>query len=245
MTIKDDVLAAFQKLAPNDDALWNKDGTPKLEAIRNAAGDQKISRDEMIGSIGDKRRPEVKAAEPAEGDGGAPPTQEATPPATPPAPAADERPDTVNAVKPEVPGVEDTETPDKTKLVAEAQSNIADIEKELATITPGLADTLAEVERLKGLREKEQAVVDANTVLLTHAEAVKKVQAQTQANIAANKERMALAQTALAASGFKPAPSQLDASLQGRKRTPESIAAQATYYKQQGANRLAERLGQV
>lgn len=248
MTIKDDVLAAFQKLDAKDDSLWNKDGTPKLEAIRNAAADQKISRDEMIGSIADKRRPEVKAE----------PTQ-AAPPETPPAPpappevaqtqaqppAADDRPDSVNAAKPETPGVENTETPDKAKLVAKAQENIAEIDAAIRKATPALNDSLAEVARLTKLRAKETEIVDANTVILTHAESVKKVQAQTIANIAANKERLALAQTALAASGFQQPPSALDAKLQNRKPTPESIAAKAAYHKQQGQARLAERLGQV
>jgi hypothetical protein len=244
MTIKDDVIAAFQKLDAKDDSLWNKDGTPKLEAIRNAAADQKISRDEMIGSIGDLRRPEVKAA-PVEGDGGAPAAQEATPPASPPAPAADDRPDTVSPQKPHVEGVEDTETPDKAKLAAAAEARIKEIDAEIAKATPSLNDSIAEIARLTKLREKEAEVVEANTVILTHAEAVKKVQAQTIANIAANKERLALAQTALAASGFQPPPSALDAKLRDRKPTRESIAAKAAYHKQQGEARLAERLGQV
>jgi hypothetical protein len=246
MTIKDDVLAAFGRLAPDDDAAWNKDGTPKLEAIRNAAGDQKISRDEMIQSIGDLRRPVAEAkpetppAAPAVEPPAAPPEQAASQAAPP-----EDKPDTVNTDKPKVEGVEDIDTPDKTKLVAEAEARIAEIDGEVKKVAPVLNEALAEMQRLQKLRDAESAVVAENTVVLTHAEAVKRVQAQTAANAAANKQRMQIASDVLKSSGFKPAASALDASLAARKRTPEMAMNAAKYHQSRQAERLQERIGQV
>lgn len=255
MTIKTDIVAAFELLEAKDDALWNADGTPKLEAIRNAAGDQRIKRDELIDAIGDRRRPVVKESAPQEQAPTEPATQEKAPDPEQPlatgatnTSAADpdaDRPDTIVAEKPKVAGVADENTPDKQELIEMAASRIETIDAEAREVDADLQKLNARMATLKANREKQKAIVEENQEQLTLAEAVKRVQAQTQANLRANKDRISVAAAAVKAAGASLAPhaSPLDAAYATRKRSPEEATRAAAYFAQRQTERVNERLG--
>lgn len=270
MTIKDDINAAFDKLDPANGEQWNADGSPKLEAIRIAAGDQRIKRDEVTSALAGKRRPEQAAKpadEPAVKPEEAPAEQVATEQANteqPPAPAPEEpvatgaeataavdpdagREDTVHAVKPNVDGVEDTETPDRVELLGMAHASIETIDNESRGLDGELQKLQARMDTLAARRKKHEAFIVENEEHLTQADAVKRVQLQTQKNLAANKDRINVAAAAVKAAGVSIAPpaSPLDAAYATRRKTPEMAANAAAYFRQRQNERVAERLGSV
>lgn len=61
MTTQVDIKAAVELLDVKDDAQWNKDGTPKLEAVRENLKDLTVKKEDVLAAIGDWRRPVAQA----------------------------------------------------------------------------------------------------------------------------------------------------------------------------------------
>lgn len=247
MTIKDEVLAAFAKLDPAADADWNKDGTPKLDAIRRAAGDEKIARDELTQSIGDLRRPAApQAAEQA------PPTAaaaEAAPqaPQAPPGPPAAEPAPAPAEDQVYIAQAEDQPVPEKAKVVETAKAALDALKGDAQTAAAEFEAAKAKLDAVTAERHKHQEVIESNKAQMSNAEAIKRVQKQTQANLVNNRARVIAATMALKEVGLAPTvpASALDAYYAGRKRTKEQAANAAAFHHQRAKERVAERLGTV
>lgn len=133
---------------------------------------------------------------------------------------------------------------EKTKDEVEAAKGaIRDIDPKIAEALAVKAAAEKTLKALESAKDKHLAVIETKGAQLSHAEQVKRVQAQTQARLAQQKEQTALAASALKAAGISVYPSKLDQSFAQRKRTPEGAAAHARYIQQQQTERTNARTG--
>lgn len=241
-TKEDNIRSAVSLLiTTNDPAQWESDGSPKLSAIQDLVGADVTAEDvAKAAPEGGFKFPgkEVEEVKTANALAVTPP-----PPPDPAANAADDaREDGLGDGRTE-PAVVNVDTPEPAKVIKSHQAALAAIDPEMAE----LAKTVERAgERLKELQAKKDVHVTAieqNTAKLSAADAVRRVQQQTQKNLNEQKQRTQLAATALKASGFQVHASPLDASYANRKRTPEQTANMAKHVHQKAAENLSRRMG--
>lgn len=246
----------------NLDAHWNEDGTAKLEVVQKLAGEADITLADLVEANGgmptrgDEADPKDAADEGTE-DGGI----KAAPPAPELPKAAITKPgeDREDGTGDGKPGTEPAEAVvlDHKLVVAQADAAIDELDpviiaaaQEAEAAAAKLAELTREKSKLLELREQHDTPI-------SNAEAVRRIQAQTQEALAARKAKMQAVGAAAAEVGLKGHASNLDAALaQGGRRsqvlrdgqvyvaTPQTNAQNAgKFYAQRAAERLANRLG--
>lgn len=126
-------------------------------------------------------------------------------------------------------------------IVNRARGNLAEIEDTLAAAQDERSKLVAHIDDLIKLKDHELRVIESYSPQVAFAEGVKKIQAQTRDRLLMVKQKTAEAHVALQATGTLTYPSQLDASLASRKRTPEQKANLATFIHQTAQRQVAER----
>lgn len=231
-------------------ANWNSDGTPKLTALQVIAGDDTITMAQMVQAAGGVPSKDDTDAE-STGD-----SADATKAAPQPA---------IDTSKPDAEGDEGTgdgkapepEEPTHQDIIAGATEAITELEPEVQAAkaqAQAAADTLAAITAKKDALGQ---VIEEHTEKLSRAQAVQRIQRQTQEGLERRKESLQAVHKAAQQVGVLQYASELDASLaRGGSRsvvirdgktyvaTPQTNAINAgKYYAQQAAARIANRTG--
>lgn len=220
-----EIIAAVSLMDAKDAAQWEDDGSPKFSILQTLTNQPALTAEDVAGAIGDfKRGQKLKDAKPAvkatasEGTGIAP----AGPPVTP----VD-----LSTLDPQSPEY-------ATAMVNAARAEDALLKAEYDAVE---LERNALSDRLKDLTRKRDVVISAIETYapkISHAAAVKAIQAQTQANLAGNKLKIAAVTSVLQGAGVQPAyPSKLDQVLATRKRGPEQTANYAKFVHQAAEGR--------
>ena len=214
MATQVDIKAAVELLDVKDDAQWNKDGTPKLEAVRDNLKDQTVKKEDVLAAIGDYRRP---GAEPGPGTGGA------------------DKEDEVTAATPVDPTQELVARLDAARERRDSLGREMDVEHEKIRVANH------RIAQLTVLQDKEITFIEANEKQVSHAEIVKRIQKQTQERLAQTVQATQGLNEVLKQSGLGAYPSKLDQTMALRRRTPEQQANYAKFVHQNAANVSAAR----
>lgn len=217
MVDANEIKAAIELMDAKDDAQWEADGSPKLDILKTLTNKPELTLDDVDEAVGAfKRGQKVKVAKHAD----------ETKPVEPIAPAVD-----LSKLDPNGPEY-------ATEVVRVARAEDARLKVLVAEAEAVRNAAANEVKKLTAARDEQVIIIERYAPQITHAQAVKAIQAQTVKNLADTKGRVALATQALAATGQQLVyPSKLDATLAMRKRTPEQATNFAKFVHQQAQAR--------
>lgn len=201
-------------LNKDDPTLWDADGTPKLETVQILMDDETINAEDVDEAIGAFKRTDSKAAAPAPQEPGAIPP--------------------FNPMNPNDPIRSQA-------IVEEAETNLIALRESIDEQEKAREQANDRIKELKAQADVFILAIARHKPNFTHADAVKRIQAQTIAQLEERKRTTAAVAGILAQSGNPVMPSRLDAALQMRRRTPEQIKNMAVFLHQQANARNAER----
>lgn len=201
-------------LNKDDPTLWDADGTPKLETVQILMDDETINAEDVDEAIGAFKRADSKAAAPAPQEPGAIPP--------------------FNPMNPNDPIRSQA-------IVEEAETNLVALRESIDEQEKAREQANDRIKELKAQADVFILAIARHKPNFTHADAVKRIQAQTIAQLEERKRTTAAVAGILAQSGNPVMPSRLDAALQMRRRTPEQIKNMAVFLHQQANARNAER----
>lgn len=223
-----DIKAAVELMDVAADAQWNKDGTPKLDVVRENLKDQTVSKESLLAAIGEWRRPAAPVT-PSEADIAA---------AAAAALAGGDRPDETT---PEPEPDEESPTDKLLKQVAEWRAARAEFDVQIAEQEKIKSAADRKVHQIRVEQDKVITLIERFAPQVSQAEAVKRVQAQTRENLQRNILATSVVAAAMKQTGLQSYPSKLDQTLATRRRTPEQQANYAKFVHQTAAGISAAR----
>lgn len=186
----DKIITALKKLDPTKDEHWTSDGLPRIDVVKELAGDPSITRDNIVAAAPLYNRstgfPALGVVTPPVGTA---PSAGTAPPA-PPAPVV---------APPPAPGPKkgDPEALHNAELaVADAQADIEEMDK-------WLAEANKERTRRMRVRDAAQVALDALQPIQTNGDAIQAYLAQQKRNLEARGQQIAKAAAFQKEHGFK------------------------------------------
>lgn len=224
MTELSDIKAAAELVDVADDSKWEKDGTPKVDAVKEHLDkNAKVSGADVLKAIGDFRRP--------------------TPPAAPAAPKVE-----VTALEKQEEPAPSNPMDSLLAQVEAARAKRDEITLQMAEQRSRRDTAARALVDLSNEQNRHILFIEKNEPRVSQAEAVKRIQAQTTERLAATKVHAStVAQIMGAVAGSVPGaggaifPSKLDAALASRPKHPDHLKNQAAYIQQSADARNAAR----
>lgn len=133
--------------------------------------------------------------------------------------------------------------PDPVKMVENADAALAELDPKIQEARQKMADAEKEFKALVAERDTHLVIKDKYGEKLSHADAVRRIQAQTVKTLQETKDKMVLASTALRGAGLSVFPSKLDEAMSLRKKPTDHVANHAKFIQQRQADNLAARTG--
>jgi hypothetical protein len=222
------IASAVKQLNVKDDAQWEPDGAPKLELIQRLANDKDITVDDVQEAIGAFKRGDKLKAQP--------PTQSKAPESKDPALVAATAADTPAENEPPLESLDPNSPEYADRIVRAARAEDGKLKAQVDDCERKREVLSDEIRKLTAARDAQIILIERFAPRISHAQAVKAIQGQTQRTLADQRVRLATAATILGPHGTPVNyASKLDASMAMRKRTAEQSANYAKFVHQSAA----------
>lgn len=225
---KENIKAAVEMLDSADDALWEKDGSPSLEALRALTGNSKLTSDDVDEAVGAFKRPGGNTVGSNQGNPESKQDNEEV------AVTANPEPEPARDRPKQAP---DPRDPLEAKnIVADAEQDLNVVRAEIEEVEALRNECNERLVKLNARKSHDLRQIEIYAPRISQADAVKAIQRQTQERLIQQKSAAITSAEALRAAGIgKTYPSVLDSHLANRRRTPEQTANYAKYVHQNAA----------